>query len=262
MNGSAAPLNGRVALVTGGGRGIGRAVSERLAADGAQVAIVYRRDEEAARETVSTIEKNGGRAAAYQASVDSFGACRSLVDKVLGAHGFVDILVSNAGIASRGRTVVDTDPDEIERVVRTHAFGAFYLCHLLVPQMRERPRGDVIVVSSVAAQRAIPGGAPYMMGKVALEALAQTLALEELPHGIHTNIVEPGLVVTDMGDRLARAVAGVHDAAELDARAPYGRVCRPDDVANVVAYLVSEQASYLNGQRIAVDGGGSPFAGR
>jgi NAD(P)-dependent dehydrogenase (short-subunit alcohol dehydrogenase family) len=256
-----APLEGRVALVTGGGRGIGRAVSERLAADGAEVAIVYRRDEEAARDTVTTIEKNGGRAAAYQASVDSFDECRALADAVLAAHGYVDILVSNAGIASRGRTVVDTEPAEVERVVRTHAFGAFHLCHLLVPQMRERPRGDVVVVSSVAAQRAMPGGAPYMMGKVALEALAQTLALEELPHGIHTNIVEPGLVVTDMGDRLARAVAGVDDAAQLDARAPYGRVCRPEDVANVVAYLVSEQASYLNGQRIAVDGGGSPFAG-
>jgi NAD(P)-dependent dehydrogenase (short-subunit alcohol dehydrogenase family) len=256
------PLTGRVALVTGGGRGIGRAISERLSADGAEVAIVYRRDEQAARETVSTVEKDGGRAAAYQASLDDFEQCRTVVDAVLAAHGHVDILVSNAGIASRGRTVVDTEPAEVDRVVRTHAFAAFYLCHLLVPQMRQRPRGDVVVVSSVAAQRAMPGGAPYMMGKVALEALAQTLALEELPHGIHTNIVEPGLVVTDMGDRLARAVAGVEDAAQLDAQAPYGRVCRPEDVADVVAYLVSDQASYLNGQRIAVDGGGSPFTGR
>lgn len=253
-------LDGRVAVVTGGNRGIGRAVSERLAGDGATVAIVYRRDADAARDAVATIEKNGGRATAHQASVDVLDQCRAMVDDVITAHGYVDIIVSSAGIASRGHTVADTDPDEMERVVRTHAFGAFYLCHLLVPQMRERPRGDVVVVSSVAAQRAMPGGAPYMMGKVALEALAQTLALEEMPHGIHTNIVEPGLVVTDMGDRLARAVAGVSDAAELDARAPYGRVCRPEDVANVVAYLVSERASYLNGQRIAVDGGGSPFA--
>ena len=255
-------LEGRVALVTGGGRGIGRAISERLAAEGAQVAIVYRKDEDAAQATVRGIEDRGGRADAYQASVDSVDECRAMVDAVLAAHGYVDILVSNAGIASRGRTIADTDPAEMERVVRTHAFGAFYLCGLLVPQMRERPRGDVVVVSSVAAQRAMPGGAPYRMGKVALEALAQTLALEELPHGIHTNIVEPGLVVTDMGDRLARAVAGVGQATELDARAPYGRVCRPEDVANVVAYLVSEQASYLNGQRIAVDGGASPFGAR
>jgi 3-oxoacyl-[acyl-carrier protein] reductase len=97
------------------------------------------------------------------------------------------------------------------------------------------------------------------MGKAALEALAATLALEELAYGTHVNVVAPGLVVTDMGDRLARAVTGAENAEALDARAPYGRVCRPEDVADVVAYLVSEQASYLNGQRIEVDGGGSPL---
>jgi 3-oxoacyl-[acyl-carrier protein] reductase len=95
-----------------------------------------------------------------------------------------------------------------------------------------------------------------MMGKVALEALGRTLAVEEQPHGIRTNIVAPGLVVTDMGDRLARAVAGVTMAADLDVRFPYGRVCRPDDVAAVVGWLVSDGASYVNGQRIGVDGGG------
>jgi 3-oxoacyl-[acyl-carrier protein] reductase len=102
----------------------------------------------------------------------------------------------------------------------------------------------------------MPGGAPYMMGKLALEGLGATLAVEELPHGIHTNIVAPGLVVTDMGDRLARAVAGVSMATDLDARFPYGRVCRPEDVAAVVGWLVSDGASYVNGQRIGVDGGG------
>lgn len=252
-------LDGRVALVTGGGRGIGRAISERLAADGAEVAVVYRRDEDAARETVTTIEKNGGRAAAYHASVDSQQDCESLVEQVLAAHGAVDILVSNAGIASRGNTITETDPAEMERVIRTHALGAFYLCHLLVPQMRERPRGDVVVISSVATSRASARGAPYMMAKMALEALALTLAQEEMPNGIHSNIVAPGLVVTDMGDRLARARTGVQGAADLDAQAPYGHVCRPSDVADVVAFLVSPQASYLNGQRIAVDGGGSAW---
>jgi NAD(P)-dependent dehydrogenase (short-subunit alcohol dehydrogenase family) len=108
----------------------------------------------------------------------------------------------------------------------------------------------------------MPGGAPYMMAKSAQEALAATLAVEEMAHGIHVNVVAPGLVATDMGDRLAHAVTGVGAAADLDAVAPYGRVCRPEDVADVVAYLVSEQAAYLNGQRIEVDGGGSPFAHR
>lgn len=259
---SEAPLAGRVALVTGGSRGIGRAISLRLAHDGATVAVGYRRDAAAARETVDSITAAGGRADAYAGSVESLDDCHALADAVLAAHGFVDILVCNAGIASRGRTIVDTDPAEMERVVRTHAFGAFYLCQLLVPQMRARERGDVVVVSSVATSRAAPGGAPYMMGKAALEAMAATLALEEQRHGIHVNVVAPGLVVTEMGDRLARAHTGVAGAAELDATAPYGRVCRPEDVADVVGYLVSDQASYLNGQRIAVDGGGFTFRPR
>jgi NAD(P)-dependent dehydrogenase (short-subunit alcohol dehydrogenase family) len=259
---SRGPLAGRVALVTGGGRGIGRAISLRLAADGAAVAVNYRRDEDAAAATVKEIDAAGGRAAAYHASVDSADECAAMVEQVLADFGFVDILVNNAGIASRGKTVVDTDPAEMERVVRTHALGAFFLCRLLVPQMRDRPRGDVVMVSSVGARRPMPGGAPYMMAKSAQEALAATLAVEEMAHGIHVNVVAPGLVATDMGDRLAHAVTGVGAAADLDAVAPYGRVCRPEDVADVVAYLVSEQAAYLNGQRIEVDGGGSPFSNR
>jgi 3-oxoacyl-[acyl-carrier protein] reductase len=152
--------------------------------------------------------------------------------------------------------VVETDPDELDRVMRTLAYGPFWLCQALLPQMRRLDRGDVVLISSVNAARVMPGGAPYMMGKVALEALGRTLAVEEQPHGIRTNIVAPGLVVTDMGDRLARAVAGVTMAADLDVRFPYGRVCRPDDVAAVVGWLVSDGASYVNGQRIGVDGGG------
>lgn len=240
----------RVALVTGGGRGIGRAVSRRLAADGFAVAVNYRRDREAAEAAAAEV---GGRA--YQADVAERDGCAALARAVLADFGRVDVLVCNAGIASRGHTVVDTDPDELDRVVRTLAYGPFWLCQALLPQMRALDRGDIVLVSSVNAARAMPGGAPYMMGKLALEGLGATLAVEELPHGIHTNIVAPGLVVTDMGDRLARAITGAGGASALDAQFPYGRVCRPEDVADVVAFLVSPAASYLNGQRIAVDGG-------
>jgi 3-oxoacyl-[acyl-carrier protein] reductase len=242
-----------VALVTGGGRGIGRAVSLALAEDGADVAVNYRRDEEAARETVEQIEAAGRRAVAYQASVDSWDHDVRMVDEVV---GHIDLLVNNGGIASRGHTVADTDPAELERVVRTHAIGPHFLSKLVLPSMRARPRGDVVMISSVATSHMSAGGAPYNMGKAALEALALTLAKEERRHGIHVNVVAPGLVVTEMGHRLARAVAGVQDATELDAASPFGRVCRPEDVADVVRYLVSDRAGYLTGQRIAVDGGG------
>jgi NAD(P)-dependent dehydrogenase (short-subunit alcohol dehydrogenase family) len=252
-----AGLEGRVALVTGGGRGIGRAISLGLAADGADIAVNYRKDEEAAQATVAEIEATGRRAGAYQASVDSWDDDVRMVEQVLSDFGHVDLLVHNGGIASRGHTVADTDPAELERVVRTHAIGPHFLTKLVLPSMRERPRGDVVMVSSVVTTNMSAGGAPYSMGKAALEALAFTLAKEERRHGIHVNVVAPGLVVTEMGHRLARAVAGVQDATELDARSPFGRVCRPEDVADVVRYFVSDAAGYLTGQRIAVDGGGA-----
>jgi len=249
-------LAGRVALVTGGGRGIGRAISLALAEDGADIAVNYRRNEEAARQTVAEIEALGRKANAYAASIDSLEDDQAMVATALRDFGHIDILVNNAGIASRGQSVADTDPAEMERVVRTHAFGPHYLCKFVVPQMRDRPRGDIILISSAAPASMGPNGAPYNMGKAAMEALAMTLCKEERRFGIHVNIVAPGLVETEMGKRLARATRGVQDIHELDKTMPFGHVCQPNDVSDVVRYLVSERAGYLTGQRIYVDGGG------
>jgi NAD(P)-dependent dehydrogenase (short-subunit alcohol dehydrogenase family) len=249
-------LEGRVALVSGGGRGIGRAISLALAEDGAAVAVNYRRDREAADETVKVINGQGGRATAYPASIDSYEDDRAMVDMVVRDYGYIDILVNNAGIASRGQSVSDTDPAELERVVRVHALAAHHLCQLVLPSMRTRPRGDIVMISSVASQSNAANGAPYNMGKAALEALAFTLAKEERGHGVRVNVVAPGLVETEMGRRLVKAAAGVTDLRRLDAMSPYGRVCQPEDVAGVVRFLVSDGAGYVNGQRLYVDGGG------
>jgi 3-oxoacyl-[acyl-carrier protein] reductase len=249
-------LAGRVALVTGGGRGIGRGIALGLAEDGADVAIGYRRDEAAARETVAAIESLGRRARAYAACVESYEDDRRLVESVVRDFGFVDVLVSNAGIASRGKSVEKTDPAELERVVRTHAFAAHHLCQLVLPSMKTRPRGDIVMISSVATLGHAAGGAPYNMAKAALEALAFTLAKEVRHRGIHVNVVAPGLVETEMGRRLVKATAGVSDLRALDAAMPFGRVCQPEDVANVVRFLVSERASYVTGEKINVHGGG------
>ena len=248
-------LEGRVALVTGGGRGIGRTISMGLAADGAAVAVNYRRDDDAARDTVSAIVDAGGRAKMYNASVDVWDEDVAMVEAILKDFGHIDILINNAGIASQGKAVIDTDPAEMERVVRTHAFGPHYLSKLVLPSMRQQVRGDIIMISSAATISLSGNGGPYNMGKAAMEALAFTLAKEERPHGIHVNIVAPGLVDTDMGFRLARATRGVKDIHELDASMPFGHVCQPEEVADVVRYLVSERASYLTGQRIYVNGG-------
>ena len=249
-------LSGRVALVTGGGRGIGRAISLGLAADGATIAVNYRRDDDAARDTVAAILEIGAQARTYHASVDSFEEDQAMVEAVLADFGHIDILINNAGIASRGQSVADTDPVEMERVVRAHAFGPHYLSKLVLPSMRQRPRGDIVMISSAATLGNGANGAPYNMGKAAMEALAFTLAKEERPNGIHVNIVAPGLVDTDMGFRLARATRGIKDIHELDASMPFGHVCQPEEIADAVRYLVSDRASYVTGQRIYVNGGG------
>ena len=250
-------LAGRVALVTGGGRGIGRAIALALAEDGADVAINYRSDADAAAETVAAIEKLGRKAAAYAASVDDLDACQAMVDAAAKDLGTVGILVNNAGIASRGQSIKNTDPAELERVMRIHALGPHALCGMVIPGMRTLERGDVIMISSAATRYNNEGGAPYNMAKAAGEALAFTLAREERKHGIRANIVAPGLVETEMGRRLMKAVAGVDDLRKLDATMPFGRVCQPEDVAAVVRFLLSPGSGYVNGQRVYVDGGGA-----
>jgi 3-oxoacyl-[acyl-carrier protein] reductase len=251
----------RVALVTGGGRGIGAGIVRRLAAAGFDVAVNYRRDEQAAAEVVATAEKAGVRAVAYRADVSSYEEDRHLVERVIADFGRLDVLVCNAGIASRGRTVADTDPAEPARVIGVHALSAHHLSSLALPHLRQRPRSDIVLISSTAATRPAAGGAPYAMAKVALEALGHALALEEAGHGVRVNIVAPGLTVTDMGDRLARAATGAPGAAELDDATPFGRVTRPEDVGGVVAFLVSDDAGQVTGQRIEVTSG-TPMPGR
>jgi 3-oxoacyl-[acyl-carrier protein] reductase len=250
----------RVALVTGGSRGIGRAIALRLARDGADVAVNYRRDADAAAEVVAEIERMGRRAKAYAASVDQVEACAAMVEAVVADFGGVDILVNNAGIASRGQSVADTEPTELERVVRTHALAPHWLSKFVLPSMRARAkaggRGDIVMISSVATLYDAANGAPYTMGKAAAEALARTLAKEERANGIRVNIVAPGLTVTDMGERLAKATRGVVDIHDLDADSAFGRVSTPEDVASAVAWFVSAEADYVSGQKINLNGGG------
>jgi 3-oxoacyl-[acyl-carrier protein] reductase len=252
-------LDGRVALVTGGGRGIGRGISELLAAEGAAIAVNYRRDADAAASTVEAIQSAGGRASAFQASVDDADACATMVEAVVDAFGGLDILVCNAGIASRGNSVADTEPAEMMRVVAAHAFAPHHMTRLAIPHLRRRGRGDIVMISSTATSNYAPNGAPYNMGKAAMEALAFTLAKEERANGIHVNVVAPGLVETDMGVRLARSLTGdrsLEDLRSLDSASPFGRVCQPLDVANVVLWLCSDGAGYITGQRIVCNGGG------
>ncbi len=249
----------RVALVTGGGRGIGRAIALGLAADGMDVAVTYRKDAEAAAETVAAVEELGRAGLAVQSDVavpdDNVRAVAEVIDR----FGGFQVLVNNGGIASRGRSVVDTDPAELLPVVATHALGPHHLFSVAVPHLRTHDRADIVAISSVATLSHGANGAPYSMGKAALESLAMTLAKEERANGIRVNIVAPGLVETEMGRRLVKGAAGIDDITTLNESMPFGRVCQPEDIADAVRFFVSGSAAYVTGEKLNVWGGGQDW---
>lgn len=249
-------LAGRTALVTGASRGIGRGIAIGLAKAGADVAVNYTRGEDAAAETVAAIKALGRRAKAYQASVTDEAACAAMVAAIEADFGPMSILINNAGIASRGLTVADTGPEEVDRLFAVHAAGPHRLSRLSLPQLRQHPRSDIIVISSIATYVNSPNGAPYTMAKAAGEALALTLAKEELGNGVRVNIVAPALTVSDMGEKLSRAVTGNDDIQHLASKMPFGRVAVPADVAAAVVWFVSDANSYCSGQKLNIDGAG------
>lgn len=252
-------MSERVALVTGGGRGIGRGIALGLAEDGIDVAVTYRKNAESANEVVAQIESMGRAAMAVQSDVSIPEDNTRAVEEVIDQFGGFQILVNNGGIASRGRSVVDTDPQELLRVVSTHALGPHHLMSVAVPHLRTHDRADVVFISSVATLGHGANGAPYNMGKAAEEALAYTLYKEERDNGIRVNIVAPGLVETEMGRRLVKGAAGIDDIHSLDDSMPFGRVCQPEDIAGAVRFLVSDQAAYITGEKINVHGGGQAW---
>jgi NAD(P)-dependent dehydrogenase (short-subunit alcohol dehydrogenase family) len=250
------PLAGRVALVTGASRGIGRAIALGLAEDGADVAVNYASDAAAAEACVREILALGRRTVAIRARVDRSDEARALVDEAARQLGPVGILVNNAGSEGRERDVVDTEEEELLGMLRLNAVAPHQLSRFVLPAMRRLGRGAIVMVSSVVTSVLGAHYAPYAMSKSALEALAVVLAREERAHGIRVNVVAPGLVATDMGRRYVRSTAGTDDFEAVAAALPFGRVCRPEEVARVVRFLVSADASCVTAQRIRIDGGG------
>lgn len=254
-------LRNRTALVTGGGRGIGRSISEHLAGEGAVVAINFRNDSDSANQTLHNIETKGGIAKTFKASIENEKEVQTMLNKIQKDLGNIDILINNAGIASSGRSVEKTEPEELLRVMRIHALAPHRMCQLVLPAMKKKRKGNIIMISSVATLGQAAGGAPYNMGKSAMESLALTLAKEVRKYDIRVNIVAPGIVETEMGDRLIQAVVGVDSIQEIARQMPFERLCQPQDVANVVRFLVSEEASYITGEKINVWGGGETISG-
>jgi 3-oxoacyl-[acyl-carrier protein] reductase len=250
-------FDSRVALVTGGSRGIGAATVMRLASEGADVAINYANNKEAAESVASEVRSLGRKAEIYQADVANNDACAKMTEAAISDFGQIDILVNNAGIGSAAINrpqIADATDEQWNLLLGANLFGPINLCRLLVPHMRQADRSDVIVISSIAAQSLAPGFGVYSVSKAAVEAMAHTLAREEKPNGMRGNIIAPGLVDTDMGRKIVTAMGGSDDMRVLDANSPFGFVCTPDDIAATVAHFCSDDGRYITNQRITISG--------
>ena len=242
-------LSGKAAIVTGGSRGIGKAIALRLAEQGADVCFSYRGNAAAAQETAAELTALGRKGLARQADVTDPEAADGLVKVALEAFGKVDILVNNAGI-TRDDLIMRMSPEKWREVLETNLFGAFYTLKAVTRPMLRAKSGRIINITSVSGQAGQEGQANYSSAKAGLIGLTKASARELASRNITVNAVAPGFVLTELTRDLPERLLEM--AKE---RTPLGRFGTPEDVAHAVAFLASEEAAYITGQVLAVDGG-------
>ena len=242
-------LSGKIALVTGGGRGIGRACCVALAEAGASVAVNYSRSAEAAEEVKQEIESAGGKALTYQADVSSYEEVTTMFDKVKEDFGTLDILVNNAGVIQDG-LLLTMKPAGWRKVIGVSLDGAFHCTKAAGEIMLRKRSGKVISISSVMGVSGGAGQTNYASAKAGIIAFMRACAAEMGKRGIQFNTILPGMIVTDMSERVREKGGDV-----ILGRIPAGRFGEPEDVARLVVFLASAQSDYITGQAIAVDGG-------
>jgi NAD(P)-dependent dehydrogenase (short-subunit alcohol dehydrogenase family) len=254
-------LHGRVAFVTGGTRGIGAAICQSLAGQGADVAAGYSRDREAAEAFVGLLAHDGLTGSIHQGNIGSADDCRRTVSEVLEQHGRLDILVNNAGITI-DKTVLKMSDDDWNKVIAVNLSGAFFMSQAVLPHMIERGSGRIVNISSIIGEIGNIGQANYAASKSGLFGLTKTLArevafalkragkLDEDGIGITVNTVSPGFIATEMLEHVPEKVLEA-----IKEKIPVGRLGRPDEIARVVHFLVGDQSSFITGATWDVNGG-------
>ena len=242
-------LTGKTAVVTGGSRGIGRAICLKLAGQGANIVLNYAGNAAAAEETRAACEALGVRALAVQGDVADPAACNALIDTAIEAFGQVDILVCNAGI-TRDNLLMRMSDEEFQKVIDTNLKGTFHCMRAVIRPMMKKRRGRIISISSVVGLIGNAGQINYAASKAGVIGMTKSLAREVASRGITVNAVAPGFIRTDMTDVLSDAVKeGILHSI------PLGKLGEAEDVANTVLFLASDEAAYITGQVLSVDGG-------
>ncbi|MGF6991270.1 3-oxoacyl-[acyl-carrier protein] reductase [Lachnospiraceae bacterium PM6-15] len=239
----------KVAVVTGGARGIGKAIARRLASDGMKVIINYNGSADQAEALKKEIEENGGEASTYQCNVADFTACEAFISEVIKTEGSLDVLVNNAGI-TRDNLLMKMSEADFDEVINTNLKGAFNTTRFTVRQMLKQRSGRIINISSVVGETGNAGQANYAASKAGVIGLTKATAREVASRGILVNAVAPGFISTDMTEELSDKVK----EATLS-QIPLGTYGSPEDVAEVVSFLAADTTKYITGQVLNVDGG-------
>src|SRR5215831_16731544 len=242
-------LQGKVALVTGGSRGIGRAIVEAFASEGAKVAIVYRGSKEAAEALVGHVRQAGGTAVAMQTDVTDPKAAQQCADQVEKELGPIDILVNNAGVI-HDDLFVRMEPEHWQDVLQTNLGGTYNFCRAVAFPMMKRRGGRIVNISSIAAEHVNQGQTNYAASKGAINALTRALAVELASRNVTVNAIAPGFIETDMSESVRNKAGDI-----LKKLIPMRRLGQPEDVARVAVFLASPDSAYITGQVLTVDGG-------